>query len=299
MADYQVISDGSCDLGKARTDRLDIGIIPYYVSFDGEKFYKEIEEMDVREFYEHMVKFPKVFPKTSLPPIQDYVDAFLPAVERGQGIICLCLSEKFSGSANSARNAAQIIKEQYKDARIAVVDTTLATALQGLLVIECARMRDDGISFESALDKIEKMKVTGRLFFSVGSMDYLIHGGRVGRVKGLAAGALGIKPMISLKNGEIYPEGVTRSQKKAFARIIDQAKSYFLESGENANDYVYASGYGYDYGECVSFKEQLVASMKEYSSISDMEIYQIGATIGVHTGPYPLGMGFLKRYERV
>ena len=57
---------------------------------------------------------------------------------------------------------------------------------------------------------------------------------------------------------------------------------------------MYASGYGYDYGECVSFKEQLVASMKEYSSISDMEIYQIGATIGVHTGPYPLGMGFFK-----
>ena len=70
------------------------------------------------------------------------------------------------------------------------------------------------------------MKVTGRIFFSVGSMDYLIHGGRVGRVKGLAAGALGIKPMISLKMGKFIRKAL-HGAKKAFARIIDQAKSYF------------------------------------------------------------------------
>lgn len=71
------------------------------------------------------------------------------------------------------------------------------------------------------------MKVTGRIFFSVGSMDYLIHGGRVGRVKGLAAGALGIKPMISLKNGEIYPEGVTRSQKRRLPGLLTRRKVIF------------------------------------------------------------------------
>lgn len=299
MADYQVISDGACDLGKARTDRLKVGIVPYYVSFDGEKFYKEIAEMDVREFYEHMVKFPKMFPKTSLPTIEDYGAAFYPAVKAGKAVICLCLSEKFSGSANSARNAAQLLKDEYPDAKIAVVDTTLATALQGLLVMECARMRDDGVPFEEALEKIDKMKGTGRIFFSVGSMDYLIHGGRVGKVKGLAASTLGIKPMISMKNGEIYPEGVTRSRKKAFSRIINQAKAYFTQGSERTEEYIFATGYGYDYDECVTFKNQLVDSMKTYTSIEDLEIYQIGATIGVHTGPYPLGMGFLKRYEYV
>ena len=61
----------------------------------------------------------------------------------------------------------------------------------------------------------------------------------------------------------------------------------------------FASGYGYDYNECVDLKNQLVTSMQSYSSVKDMEIYQIGATIGVHTGPYPLGMGLLKRYEYV
>ena len=299
MTDYQIISDGSCDLGEERTQREKIGVIPYYVSFDGENFYKEIEEMDVREFYEHMVNYPKQFPKTSLPPVQDYVDKFLPLVKDGLSVICLCLSEKFSGSANSARNAAAIIRETYEDAKIAVVDSTLATALQGLLVRECARMRDAGLSFEQVLDKIEKIKRTGRIFFSVGSMDYLIHGGRVGKVKGLAASTLGLKPLISLKEGEIHPEGVTRSRKKAFARIIEMAREHFLHSGENADEYTFASGYGYDYNECVDLKNQLVTSMQSYSSVKDMEIYQIGATIGVHTGPYPLGMGLLKRYEYV
>ncbi len=299
MGDYQIISDGSCDLGPERSRRDDITIVPYYVSFDGEKFYKEIEEMDVRRFYRHMVEHPKIFPKTSLPTVQDYMDAFMSAVSRGKDVICLCLTSKFSGSFNCARTAADLIREKYARAKIAVVDTTLATALQGLLVQECARMRDRGIDFNTALEKIEKMKTTGRIFFSVGSMDHLIHGGRVGKVMGLAASTLGIKPLISLKNGEIYPEGLTRSRKKAFARIIDLARNFFRDSGERADEYQFASGYGYDYDECVVFKNHLVASMQSYCRITDMEIYQIGATIGVHTGPYPLGMGFLKHFEYV
>lgn len=299
MGSYQIISDGSCDLGRERSDRIGVKIIPYYVSFDGEKFYKEIEEMDVRRFYTHMAEHPKVFPKTSLPPVQDYVDAFTSAGRQGQDILCLCLSGKFSGSFNSARNAAQIVRELFQNVRIAVVDTTLATALQGLLVQECARMRDAGLDLDSVLEKVEKIKTTGRIFFSVGSMDYLIHGGRVGKVIGLAASTLGIKPLISMKNGEIYPEGMTRSRKKAFVRIMDMARNFFKESGENADHYAFASGYGYDYKECVEFTDHLVASMQSYCHINAMEIYQIGATIGVHTGPYPLGMGFLKRYEYV
>lgn len=271
MGSYQIISDGSCDLGRERSDRIGVKIIPYYVSFDGEKFYKEIEEMDVRRFYTHMAEHPKVFPKTSLPPVQDYVDAFTSAARQGRDILCLCLSGKFSGSFNSARNAAQIVRKLFQNVRIAVVDTTLATALQGLLVQECARMRDAGLDLDSVL----------------------------GKVIGLAASTLGIKPLISMKNGEIYPEGMTRSRKKAFVRIMDMARNFFKESGENADHYAFASGYGYDYKECVEFTDHLVASMQSYCHINAMEIYQIGATIGVHTGPYPLGMGFLKRYEYV
>ncbi len=299
MADYQIISDGSCDLGTDRTTRLNIGVVPFYISFDGKQFYKEIEEMDVRSFYNHMVEYPKVFPSTSLPSIQDYVDAFVLEASKGKDIICLCLTSKFSGSYNSACNAAAIVREKYSDVRIAVVDTTLATALQGLLVMEAARMRDSRVSFDAALDKIQKMKVTGRIFFSVGSMDYLVHGGRVGKLKGLAASTLGIKPLICLKNGEIYPDGLTRSRKKAFLRIIDQATHYFKDNRENPDEYALAVGYGYDFEECVRFKEQLVDSLKTYSGVKDIEIYQIGATIGVHTGPYPLGMGLVKRYEFV
>lgn len=299
MSDYQIISDGSCDLGTGRTSRQNIGIVPFYISFDGKRFYKELEEMDVRSFYNHMVEYPKVFPSTSLPSIQDYADAFVLEASKGNDIICLCLTSKFSGSYNSACNAANIVREKYRGVRITVVDTTLATALQGLLVMEAARMRDSRVPYDIALDKIEKMKATGRIFFSVGSMDYLIHGGRVGKVRGLAASTLGIKPMICLKNGEIYPDGITRSRKKAFSRICDQAARYFKEHQENADEYALAAGYGYDYEECVRFRDQLADSMKNYSNIRDIEIYQIGATIGVHTGPYPLGMGLLKRFEYV
>lgn len=298
MSGYQIVSDGSCDLGKERTDALQVAVVPYYISFEEGKFYKEIEEMDVRWFYNHMVEYPKIFPRTSLPGVADYAKVFAESAKEGRDIICLCLSAKFSGSYNSAMNARSVIHEHYPNVRIAVIDTTLATALQGLLVMEAARMRDDGVCFETAVEHIERIKKTGRIFFSVGSMDYLIHGGRVGKVKGLAASKLGIKPMISLRDGEIFPEGVTRSRKKAFTRIIDQARAYFEETGENPDDYQLATGYGYDYEECVQFRDQLVASMRTYSHVQNIDIYQIGATIGVHTGPYPLGMGFLKCYDR-
>ena len=64
------------------------------------------------------------------------------------------------------------------------------------------------------------------------------------------------------------------------------------------DDYQLATGSGYDYEECGQFRDQLVASMCTYSLVQNIDIYQIGATIGVHTGPYPLGMGFLKCYDR-
>ena len=75
-------------------------------------------------------------------------------------------------------------------------------------------------------------------------------------------------------------------------------KEYFEKQKESPDDYRIVVGYGYDYEEAVLFRNQLLASMQGYSKIEEIEIFQIGATIGVHTGPYPLGMGLLKKYDR-
>ncbi len=295
---YQIITDGSCDLGQEIPQQNGIKVVPFYVTFDGRNYKKEIEEIGVREFYQQMVDNPDKFPKSSLPSVQDYVEAFTPYAKEGKDIICLCITVKFSGSYNSARTAAATLKEEYPEVKIEVVDTTINTVLQGLLVLETVRMQKAGLSFGETVAEIERIKSTGRIIFTVGNYEYLIHGGRIGKVMGNAASTLGIKPLIMLREGEIFPTGISRSRKKALKRLIEQARDHFKKSGESPDDYQIVVGYGYDYEEAVSFRDELLSSVQTYSGVESIEIFQIGATIGVHTGPYPIGLGLIRKYDK-
>lgn len=295
---YQIISDGSCDLGVELPKQHGIRVVPFYVTFDGETYQKEIEEVGVRDFYQKMVDYPDVYPKSSLPSIQDYVEVFTEYAKAGTDMLCLCITTKFSGSYNAAMNARGLVLEDYPEARIAVIDTMVNTVLQGILVLEAVRMQQAGLSLDETVAQIERVKSTGRIIFTVGGFDYLIHGGRIGKVMGAAVSVLGIKPLIMLREGEIFPTGITRSRVKARKKLIEQVKEYFEKQKESPDDYQIVVGYGYDYEEAVSFRNQLLSSMQGYSKIKEIEIFQIGATIGVHTGPYPLGMGLLKKFDR-
>ena len=77
---FHIISDGSCDLPMELTKEKDITVVPFYVSFEEGKYQKEMIEIGVREFYQEMVDHPDVYPKSSMPSVQDYVDAFLPYI---------------------------------------------------------------------------------------------------------------------------------------------------------------------------------------------------------------------------
>lgn len=294
---YQIITDGSCDLGVEAAQQAGVRVVPFYVTFDGQTYKKEIEEISVRTFYQEMVDNPDKFPKSSLPSVQDYVEAFTPYAKEGKDIICLCITTKFSGSYNSAQTAADLLQEEFPQVRIQVVDTMVNTVLQGILVQEAARMQKDGLSFTETIANIERIKLTGRIIFTVGNYEYLIHGGRIGKVMGTAASTLGIKPLIMLKEGEIFPTGIVRNRKKGLKRLIEQAKEHFEKIGESPNGYRIVVGYGYSYEEAVDFRDQLLASLQSYSDYKAIDIYQIGATIGVHTGPHPLGLGLLKKYD--
>ena len=83
---YQIISDSSCDLPTDIAENKKLIVVPFYVSFDDTHYKKEIVEVGIRDFYEEMVANPKIFPKTSLPSAQDYVDAFEPLVKAGTPI---------------------------------------------------------------------------------------------------------------------------------------------------------------------------------------------------------------------
>ncbi|MBO5470583.1 MAG: DegV family protein [Lachnospiraceae bacterium] len=295
---YQIITDSSCDLSPELVKEKQLRVVPFYISFDEENYFKENEEIKVHEFYQRMVDHPDIFPKTSLPSVEDYIEAFTPYLQKGIDIICICITTKFSGSYNSASTAKDILLEDYPDARITVIDATVNTVLQGILVLEAVRMQENGLSYDEVIKEIDRIKGTGRIIFTVGNMDYLIHGGRVGKVMKVAVNALKIRPMIILKEGEIFPFGIARSRKKSIQKILEKTKAHFAEMKESPDDYQIVIGYGYDYEEAVEFKKELLASLQTYSNVNDVDIFQIGAMIGVHTGPYPLGIGLIRKYDR-
>ena len=293
----QIVSDGSLDLPQELTREKDIEVVPFYVSFDSETYKKEVVEIGIRDFYQEMVDHPDVFPKSSMPSVDDFYHVFEKSAKENIPVICICITKKFSGSLQSATVAKGMIEEKYPQAKITVIDSTVNTVLQGLFVLEACRLRDMGMDYEEIVEKILPIRETGRILFTVGSIDYLQHGGRIGKLAGIAAGALGIKPMITLKEGEIFSSGLARGRVRSMKKVVDMTKEYLDEVNAKPGEYNFCIGYGYDYEEAVKFREMLKDLVKERLGIEEIGIYQIGATIGVHTGPYPIGIGIIKHAE--
>lgn len=293
---FHIISDGSCDLPLELVQQKNITVVPFYVSFDDEHYFKENVEIGIRDFYQQMVDKKGVYPKSSMPSIQDYNEAFEPFAEAGIPIICICITTKFSGSMQSALGAKELVLEKYPQAEISIIDATINTVLQGQYVLEAVNLRDNGVSCQDTITRLEEIKSTGRIFFTVGNMEYLKHGGRIGKVAALAGSALDIRPVITLKQGEIFPSGIDRGRKRTLKKVVNLLLEYLKKSGLGIDCYSLAVGYGYDVEEGIAFRDQALSTLQEKGyDIKEMPTYQIGATIGVHTGPYPLGFGIIEK----
>ena len=293
---FHIISDGSCDLPAELAKEKNITVVPFYVSFDSEHYLKENVEIGIRDFYQQMVDRKGVYPKSSMPSAQDYVDVFLPFAKEGVPVVCICITTKFSGSMQSAVNAVSLVKEEYPQAQIEVIDATVNTVLQGLYVLEAVRLRDSGAEFGQAVERLLAIRSTGRIFFTVGDMEYLKHGGRIGKVAALAGSVLGIRPVITMKQGEIFPSGIGRGRKRSTEKALELLTDYLEKSKLPAECYSIVVGYGYDEEEGKAFRDHAVEVLQSKGfPVKDMPTCQIGATIGVHTGPYPLGFGIIEK----
>lgn len=126
---FGIVTDSSCDLPESYTAQEEVTVVSFYVSFDGENYLKEGKEAGITEFYQKMADNPDCYPKTSMPSVQDYIDAFLPVVKKGLPVLCICLTKNFSGSMQSAVTAKEEVEEEFPQAKIEVVNSQLVTAL--------------------------------------------------------------------------------------------------------------------------------------------------------------------------
>lgn len=290
---YKIVSDSACDLSKEYLEKHDVTIVPLSVSFDGETYYRDGVDITRDECYQRMIDDPKLFPKTSLPSVESYAEVFRNYVEQGFPVVCFTITTLFSGSYNSAMNAKSLVEEDYPDANICVIDSKQNTVTQALLIDQFVKMLEDGLSFEQAMSKLDALMASARIFFTVGSLDYLKMGGRIGKVATAATGKLGVKPVIIMKDGDIGLGGIGRNRNKLKNSVLQVAKKYLDEN--NKDNFIVSVGYGYD-------KEEGFQFMKEVESTLDVKLdsetnVAIGIVSAVHTGPYPIGLGVIRKYE--
>lgn len=293
MHTYQIIADSSCDLPAAVLQERNITCVPFHVSFDQETYLEELKDITPDEFYQKL-KAEKLFPKTSLPSVQNYIDKMEEILKAGQDILCLCLSAKFSGSYQSAVNASHILAESYPERIIKVVDSSCATAAEGLMVIEACRMRDAGMALDEVLAKLEALKEDARTILTVDSLEHLQKGGRIGKVSALAGTILNIKPIIVMRDGELHPENKVRSTKKALKLLADMTKE---KIGEQKEQYRVIVMRGAE--DRLPAAQEVVEDLRAAGIDVFPQVGTIGITIGAHTGPTPIAICMLKKYEFV
>ena len=104
----QIVSDGSLDLSQEITKEHDIEVVPFYVSFDSETYQKEMVELGVRDFYNEMVEHPDVFPKSSMPSVDDFYQVFEKSVKEQIPVICICITRTAVGNCRKGNDRRRV-----------------------------------------------------------------------------------------------------------------------------------------------------------------------------------------------
>jgi DegV family protein with EDD domain len=288
---FKIISDGACDFTKELAEKHDVHIVPFYVTFDGNTFYKEGVDISNDDYFARLVSDKDTFPKTSQPSPEDYIEAYTPYLEAGQDVLILTISSKLSGSNQSATIAKADLEQKYPDRKILIVDSLSATAGEALLLFELIKLRNKGIDIEAAHAYGIEAAKEAKIYFTLETLEYLQRGGRVGKASALIGGMLNLKPVLSIVDGIANPVAKVRGKKKAMSEIVD----IFAKDIEGRkDDLVYGIIHIRNLEEGREFQKELETNL---NIPFEEEPIGIGATIGTHVGPGGIGLAFIPKYK--
>ncbi len=275
MDKIALITDSASDLNISFAKENNIKILPLKIIFS-DREYNDGIDITPKMLYEAL---PKEIPTTSLPSL----DKFICALEevRNQGYshaIIITLSSGISGTYNSARLAA----ENVSDLETFVFDSMTLTMSEGAMVIETAALIKDGISFNQIVDILPTFRDKIDVFFTIDSLEYLVKGGRIGKVSGTIADALNLKPIITVGSDGIYHTVCKiRGIKQSISRLATLLKSY-LDTGK-------CKVWILD-GNAPDKAEMLYDAIKDFPNLIECTLGgEIGPALGVHTGPGLVG----------
>ena len=290
---FQIISDGSCDFTQDEIQNYNIEVIPFYITFDGTSHLKEGIDISKDEYFQRLIDEKNLFPKTSQPSPQDYIDVFLPHLNAGKDVLSVTISSKLSGSHNSATLAAQMMQAEFPDRKIVVLDTLNVSLCHGIILREIIRMRDAEYSIDKTADIAKKVIASAQVYFTLDTLEYLKRGGRVGPTTALVGGILGLRPILQLVNGEVSQLDNVRGKKRVL-KLMEEALVAALE-GQTENISL-CVGHIRNQDEAIEFQSNIENALG--TKISN-PITSVGATIGTHAGPGAIAFAYCRKYEYV
>lgn len=273
MARSKILVDSAADIPVDIARLLGIQIIPMPVTV-GSRSYLEGVDINAESFYPLFKELTEL-PKTSQPNLQDLVRVYSEAGQEGDNVIAIHLSSGLSGTVQTANLAKEMLKNQVK---VAIIDSLGASLGVGLLAIRAAELARDGMEFAGIVREVEQLRAKMRYVFTLDTLEYLIKGGRIGRVSGMVGSLLEIKPLLQITpEGKIESYGKTRGRKPALRKLAEQLGREIVQPESQV--------IGISHAICQMDAQILAEEIRTRIPVKDIIFSTIGCTIGSHTGP--------------
>lgn len=218
----KLFTDTSANLPVSIIRKYGIEVVPFSYTVNGKEVpYSAETDFNGKAFYEAMRAGAEV--KTSMINVSDFMAAFEQWIAKGDAVIYVGMSGGISGTAHSAKLAAEELLEKYPAAKIAAIDTYAASLGEGFLVIETAKMIERGDPFLKIVKKIELLRKNMCQFFTVDDLAYLRKGGRISGAAAVVGTVLNIKPILrGDENGKIVLCGKIRGFNKSMEALANK-----------------------------------------------------------------------------
>ena len=275
MQKIAIFTDSACDLTDAELKEYGIRFLPLQIIYK-DNSYKDRVEISADEVYGNL---EKEVPKTSLPTGTDIDALFLELKKEGYThAIGVMISGGLSGTANSVK----LIAEEHPEIETYIYDTKNLSISEGIMALKAAKMVKDGLSFEEIKEALPEEKKSVDTYYCLATLEYLIKGGRIGKVSGTIGQILNIKPIIYVNEEGVYVTlDKARGTKQAYMKLV----SILKENLEKTKCKVYVM-----HGGAKKEAQDMVERIKDLPGILSLEFRQISPALGVHTGRGLIGI---------
>lgn len=265
----RIVTDSSADLPAQIVQELGITVVPLYVRF-GEEVYRDRVDISEDEFYRRLQHDP-IHPNTVQPSPQDFADVYQPLSQEADGIISLHISNKLSGTCNSALRGKEMVATKCP---IEVVDSQTLSMALGITVISAAKLAKMGKGLAEVVAEVKQAIPATHLLGLLDTLKYVALGGRIGKAKELLGSILKVKPLLSLRDGEVVPAGQARTRSKGIDRLFD-----FVKNTANIQDLAVV------YNTTPQEAQALVERLGSVFNREQIYLATVGPMLGVHMGP--------------